>query len=388
MFEPTSPDRGRSLDHLWRDLFKPTVDPSPARDAIDSGTAETIRQLHALGAAAPPASSRERVRRAAHASIRSANLTERTQPMDQSIILNGLPIGVEPIEPSRPNLPAPGTRGTHAPLNRGRRLWTALSVAAVIVLVLAGVWRISGMDNGGKSSRLPAVSASPISAAKATPDPATVTGVLIDTTVINSSASPIQVDIEQMDFLTGSTWDYCTGAGTFVMFMTKGAITVTSSSPSELRRGMGGAVQTAPVNQPTKISAGDSASIEPNATFHLEHAAGAPAELVSFDFFGAGQSNSCNHAGSATDLLLASGRVTLASGPLHLVARRMTLAPNETIPAPPSGVAQLAGVDPSSRGYLARSNGSYTNTEASPMVVLVLTISPLAQGAATATPAP
>ena len=381
MPEPTSPNHDVSLNPIWRDVFGQPTDPSPARDAIDPGTAETIRQLHALGAAAPPVSSRERVRQSVRASIRSVNLAERTQAMNQALHLDAVPIGSGRTR--QPPLSKPWSR---VPAKRDRWLWTALSVAAVIAIVLGGIWRYSGSDNGGKGGGLPAISGSPIAAPNATPDAATVEGTLVDTIVANPPSSPIQIDIEQQDFMTGSTWDYCTGASTFVMFMTKGAITVTASSPSELRRGMGGAAQTVPSNQPTKISAGDSEAIEPNANFHLAYAAGAPAQLVSFNLFGAGNGEDCPTAANASDMQLASGRATLSPGPLHLVARRMTLAPNASIPAPPAGVAQIASVDPSSSGYLARSNGVYTNNETSPMIVLVMTLSPASP--ATATPAP
>jgi hypothetical protein len=158
MHEPTSPNHDGSLNSVWRDVFGQPADSSPARAAIDPGTVETIRQLHALGAAAPPASSRERVRQAVRASIRSVDRNERTDLMNQALTM---PITVERSTPALP-MPSPWSR---RPLRRDRWLWSALSVAAVIAIILGGVWRYSGTNNGGKGNGLPALAGSPIPAA-------------------------------------------------------------------------------------------------------------------------------------------------------------------------------------------------------------------------------
>ena len=84
MFDRQPSMNGHDVDDLnrfWNELLRPSGDPEAGGERLDPALTDTVRRFQALGAAPPPASSHERVRRAVSAAVQSRVTPNKEAPV-------------------------------------------------------------------------------------------------------------------------------------------------------------------------------------------------------------------------------------------------------------------------------------------------------------------
>ena len=358
------------LSRFWDDVARGGAANS---GPLDPETAAAIRRLHRLTAAPLPGQARERVwRRLMATNPTAGGLHDTPATNPNGAFPKVSPNGRTPRSHAltrRRILPDP-RRGDMTPVVR-------IALALLLLVGLIGGWALAGAPWPGKNEGHAAIPAPAVTPA-ATPDPATYTGVLIDTVIADQPLTSQYIDVEEYRFNPGNGSLGNDGADSnFVEFVTQGEISLTADRPTIVVRGLGGAPQSAPANVKIDLKAGDAIAVGPRTTFMHEHTGASPAVLISFNLLdpniGApNQSNDTLHQ-------IMQGNGNFKPGPLRLVVRRFMLAPGENYSTPASKIFMLMGPeDPSSSitGFLM---GSATNGGTAPASLLVMTLEPVGE---------
>jgi hypothetical protein len=130
------------LNRFWNELVRPTGEPAAGSGALDPATSETVRRLQSLGAMPPPASSRERVRRAVRANIQSGVASDKAPPVNQAGFVD---LTRPTAGPNSRNGASPA-RWSQLPVPAARRRWgfAQLATAALLLLILGLVYFVFG----------------------------------------------------------------------------------------------------------------------------------------------------------------------------------------------------------------------------------------------------
>lgn len=362
---------------------------------LDPETEDTIRRLHHLASAPLPGSARERVWRGLMTTP-DVRVNHKEPDMTHVTDLFGGKPRVGPVRWPMVLHVAPGPRPRPARINR-------LALIAAILVVLAAIagwaWLGASVPKSGepRHAAVPALIVTP----RATPDPAAVEGVLVDMTLSAAPAEPQFADIERVDFGSGATeLENCMGTSNFVMFVTQGELTGSVTGPpgifARVIRDMNGQAEDLARGGPLRLTAGDTLAVGAGAGFRLEHAAGLPASIVSFNIFTADFATAtCGLGATVTNITadlnqLGTGNDVPSPGPQHLVARRVRLAPGATFRQPPAAgqVVVLAPEDTAMTVAISDSKTEATNVDNKPVSLLVMTLAPLGgTGSPVASPA-
>jgi hypothetical protein len=372
--------RENELDRLVGDLAAGRTPSEPyelPREEIDA-----VTRFRSWAMTPPPDAARERVWREVLVKI------ER-QRKEQSMVTS-ITRGRLAPPPPIPLRPRPDAVGKPVRTSRGRLEWSnAVSIIAALLLLagIVGGWMAAGSPRPWGDEHPHALIPAPLVTPEATPDPATYEGVLIDTILTKPPAKPNSIHIELADYGTGAnTVGGCLASTVFASFVVQGELTGSVTGPpgmfAQVIRGVGGPAEDLASGASFHLTAGDTLAAGAGASYITEHAPGPPAVTIGFAIYTA-DSDTCGPSNTTAGISeLGLGYGTYPPGPLHLVVRRVLLAPSDTFEQPKTEgqIVVLGHEDPFATFPMSGSKA--TNTTDKPVSLLVMTLDPVA-GAAT-----
>lgn len=142
-----------TLNRFWNELLRPTGAPVAGDEGLDPALTETVRRLQSLGAAPPPASSRERVRRAVRANVQSRLTSDKETPVTPTGFFDlTRPIAGPNGRSDRPSTTMPRLR-----FPAERRKWLVAQFATALLLVVTLLAIYFAFFNGNHPAPQPAV---------------------------------------------------------------------------------------------------------------------------------------------------------------------------------------------------------------------------------------
>lgn len=389
MIDPRPMTHETRLNRFWNELVRPTGDPD-AGGGLDPAAADAVRRLQTLGAAPPPASSRERVRRAVQANVRSRPTRGGETPMNQAARFaptrpiagsNGRPVAL-PL--GRPLVVVP-------PVSRGRRHWGGAQLAtAALLLLTLGLGYLAlgpGHADPDRSTMLPAAVGP---AGTPAPDRAaaeTLLRVTLPTTLVpqngggNSGLGRFTVPPGTRGTWTASAYGCC--GGVRVDYVVAGRYTVWAEGPVQVVPA-GGTPETVLAGTARVLGPGD-AMIAPNETgFTATNPGPAPAVVLAWNRLTGIGPDAQVPTGWLDETHDVQPNVALPPGPATLVLRRVELAPDATFPAPAAGTLQFgvplpdnaAGTPVAAYPIVHRGDGAIHNVGRAAVTLCVLTLEP------------
>jgi outer membrane protein assembly factor BamB len=156
-----------ALNRFWNELVRPTSDLETTGIVLDMTTADIVRQIQTLGAAPSPASSRERVRHAVHANLRSLRASNETGPVthidgnrvDPTVGSSGQSSGARVAPPPTP----------HTTARRRTWVFAQFATAALLIVMLLLISYLFFATNPPAGEPLTQVPASPVATPTASP---------------------------------------------------------------------------------------------------------------------------------------------------------------------------------------------------------------------------
>jgi hypothetical protein len=226
------------------------------------------------------------------------------------------------------------------------------------------------------------------SALDAAPDPATVPGLLAQTTVDAVPTIPGYIGVERWRFAPHSG-QAVSGplSGPSLFYVTQGRLNATLEGAGRVARGVGASqsVAVAP-GVAVELAAGDTLTVPANVGYAFANDQSTPASALAFYVL---KGTATDNQGPAfddrqiQDEMLASDNpgpgFPAPAGPARIEMRRAMLEPGESIPAPQAGVYQMVAGETKALAYLGRDrDGRVTNKETEPLGVVVVTMRPAA----------
>jgi hypothetical protein len=386
------------LNRFWNGLVRPPGDPAAGGDhGLDPATAETVRRLHELGAAPPPASSRERVRRAVRADVRSHARSSKEPPVDRTASRSADVVGAA-RPPAGANgriaLPTPGRSPGTAPPATVPPRWGGGLLAAALLLATLGLGFFA-LDPGRQRAEGPV--GLPALVAPATPAPeaagAETLAVLdLPAATVPSGGSaywafahatlPPGIDL---------AWDAAAGAGTpGVRFehVVAGEYAVRPGGPARvLRAGGTGGWEAVAAGSEVALEAGDAVALAGETPYAAANRGAAPVAVVQAILTGLTTGASHPEGWEQHDVDQAFGPA-VPDGPAVLRLRRVPVAPRATLPPLPGASGQVAVTLEAEASLAMQADGALRNIGDRPLTAYVLTLEPAGADAGAATPAP
>gem|GEM_PF-5477312 len=275
MRDPHPPDDETTVNRVWNTVVAGLPDePGSTDPSVD----ETLRHLHALGAAPPPASSRERVRQR----LRTA---DRSRYRDGGSIMPG---DASPWRPSPngsvidPALARPLDRSgpTRMPWRRLSALPAAALLLAIVGAVIVGAI-VASRDPDQWVDQPPIVAPSTLSPV-ATPEDATLLDIDIPAEAIPDSdgyVAGITYDTVPAGAVTEVVWSNSCCHGPLVQHVLGGALTFTVGAPTSVVRA-DGSTETVPADSAVELVPGDTLLSRNEHTVTITNAGAEPADIV------------------------------------------------------------------------------------------------------------
>jgi len=393
MPDPRAASHQDRLNRFWNELIQPSGAPDASGDGLDPAAAETVRRLHALGAAPPPASSRERVRRAVRAHVRSRPQPPqgRETPMTRTAVfdLARPPTGAN----GRTAAPFPGRPRVAVPPAAEPRRWGFAPLAAALLVLTLGLGFFTlgpGRQRADGPVGIPAI------VAPATPAPAAAAEVDLLTMEIPEDLLPtgdqLQSGFSSITVAPGEqgTWPATRGAccpGLRFDYVLAGSTAVRPAGAARLVRAGGTPEEVSPGTE-VVLGPGDALLTRDEDGFAYANRGTTRLDLLFWGLHeGTYETEPMPPGWAIYDFDLKSALPTVPAGPATLRLRRVELAAAASLPAPLSDLKfgvippRNAGGEPA-RLTLTRSiDGTIKNSGETALPVYVLTLEPAAAAA-------
>lgn len=391
MTDPRRLGHEAALNRYWNGLVQPGGDPDADPGGLDPEVAGDVRRLQALGSAAPPPSSRERVRRAVHAATR-AQPPPSPRPevrMAHAPAFDARPfaaphrsVGGRP----RPVVPAGGPPPAASPPT-ARRWFAPAATALLVVLTVALGIRAFGPHPAehGRPGSVPALVASP---AVATP-PATDAETLVEAAVPGSMLPAHPGAIWHFEHYTiqpytpatrlvGATWDAAIGdccPGLRFEFVLEGSYAVRPSGTATAVRAGGGASEVRAGDE-VILGPGDALLSRSQDPFDAANVGPAPVELLTAVLTDEWNTTYSIPAGwELHDYDDAYDVAAPDSGGLVRL-RRADLAAKTSIATPPGTIAQVAITTAANASLAKQADGAVRNIGNAALPAYLLSLEP------------
>ena len=363
-----------TVNQVWNEIVA-GLPSAPGVD--DSAVPETIRRLHALGAAAPPASSRERVRRGVWDAARSpsgygeSTVSVGEIPWDMNS--NG---HVPQASLARPH---PVIGGPWIPW---RRL-SALSAAALLLAIVGAVIVVAILASGDpdRAADMPPIMAPASPSPAATPEDAILLEIDIPAAAIPVSdgyIAALSFDVVP----AGNSNDFGLSCcdGPLVQHLVSGTLTFTVSAPVEVIRADGTTEQVA-ADTPTTLVAGETLLTRNEHGVTTTNPGPEPAEVLDWlllddpnEYFAGRQEE-----GWEGRDLEATSDVPPITGSVALTLRREVLVPGDIVPVLAGNLSLAVTADPEVDVFKRFGDGGIypIDSHGNPTVIYVFTMIPL-----------
>ena len=374
-----------ALNSFWNDLLRASGAQDGAGEPLSPETADAVRRLHILGAAPPPASSRERVRRSLRQPFRAVPNGKEQSMFAVTDILQPGPMPVHTLPPSRTAL----TKAL-------RRRWLEqplvyAAIAAVLLVVVAGVIVSQLTDRSGPGGRagIPA----PVSVA-GTPSPAAGVATLIEITIPAEAVPSGDAILPALGYNVlepgrSGTWEPICCSGPMLEYVVSGMYTVRPEAEIDVIRA-GGETERIAAGAVTTLEPGDALLTDNTVVMESANHGTEPVDLLVWFLY----DSSVSAFGGKTfpgwvqvteDLPWTAFDLT---GPLTLRLRLEELGPDAVL-EPEPGSLQMGITAPGQTGYTTNpmdDSIGVVSFDGSTVSVYVLTLE--GEDAAAATPAP